>query len=51
MPTPDISDISPIERKIGSTIYIVTADYALTATETPHAKIRRLLVQDLKSVS
>lgn len=41
------SDPPITERTIGSTTYIVTAEYSKTATETVVEKIRRIL-QNLK---
>lgn len=39
-----------IERKIGNTIYIVTAQYTTTATETAVKKMRRLILKESEKV-
>ncbi len=39
-----------LERKIGGTTYIVTAQYAPTATENAVKKMRRLILKESEKV-
>lgn len=51
MSSPDGGISGPIiERHIGGTTYIVTAQYSPTATETAIQKMRRAILKDAENI-
>lgn len=47
----DINGLPVIERKVGATTYIVSAEYSKNAKETAIEKMRRIILKNHKKVS